>query len=116
MTVELLFDGFEDHVSVQPQLKVLEALSSIQDLGSKQAPTRRPHHCVVAWDIADTRPFSGVITSLSTRLLMFAPSGAPLRASCTVQLTEVHVLSRVGKEGSAVREVVRAVRRWASER
>lgn len=95
VTVELLFDGFEDHRSVQPEIDQLELLSSIRVPGSTLAPLRRPHHCVVTWGTTGARPFRCVIESLSVKLTMFAPSGAPLRAICSVKLTEVIVLAKL---------------------
>ena len=96
MSVNLLFDGFEDHRSVQPEIDKLETLSSIQEPGSKKQPLRRPHHCVVTWGVAGTKAFCCVIDSLTVKMTMFAPGGAPLRATCTVKLREVHVLSKLG--------------------
>jgi hypothetical protein len=112
MSVELLFDGFEDHRSVQPELDKLEALSSFQNPRAQDPANRRPHHCVVAWGIAHTRPFPCVIKSLSTRLLMFAPSGAPLRATCTAELSEVHGLSRLRSEASTVGQKLKQLLAW----
>jgi hypothetical protein len=99
VTIELLFDGFEEHRSVQPEIDQLEVLSSIRVPGSRFAPLRRPHHCVVTWGTKGTRPFRCVIESLSIKLTMFAPSGAPLRAICSVKLTEVNVLEKMDEPG-----------------
>src|SRR5512140_2927212 len=74
MTIELLFDGFEDNRSVQPQLDTLEAMSSIRNPDSKDESLRRPHYCLITCGAAGIRPFSCVIESLSTKLTMFAPS------------------------------------------
>jgi len=109
MSVELLFDGFEDNRSIHPEIDKLEALSSIQEIGSKKEPLRRPHFCIVTWGTAGTRPFRCVIESLSTKLMMFAPNGAPLRATCTVKLKEVHVLKLL-KESGVVNVVNRVLR------
>ena len=94
ITVELLFDGYEQHRSVQPEIDKLEELSSSQEPGSKHAEQRRPHHCVVTWGPTGMRPFRCVIESLVTKLTMFAPGGAPLRATCTVKLKEVNFLTK----------------------
>lgn len=93
-SIELLFDGYEDHRSVQPQIDKLERLSSPREPGSPDETLRRPHHCVVAWGVTGTRPFRCVIETLTTRVTMFAPDGAPLRATCTVKLKEVNVLAK----------------------
>lgn len=95
-SIELLFDGYEAHRSVQPQIDKLEQLSSIRKPGSPDEDLRRPHYCVVAWGAASTRSFRCVIETLTTRVTMFAPDGAPLRASCTVKLKEVNVLAKPG--------------------
>jgi hypothetical protein len=93
-SIELLFDGYEAHRSVQPEIDKLERLSSIRDPGSPDEARRRPHHCVVTWGAAGTRPCRCVIETLTTRVTMFAPDGAPLRATCTVKLKEVNVLAK----------------------
>jgi hypothetical protein len=95
MNLELLFDGFEDQRSVQPQIDMLEKLSSIRKPGSKHAYLRRAHHCVVAWGSTDgARRFRCVIESLSTKVTMFSPQGEPLRATCTMKLKEVKMLAK----------------------
>jgi hypothetical protein len=73
MNLELLFDGFEHHRSVQPQIDMLEHMSSIREPGAKRAYMRRAHHCVVAWGSIDgARRFRCVIESLSTKVTMFS--------------------------------------------
>jgi hypothetical protein len=95
MNLELLFDGFEDHRSVQPEIDMLETMSSIREPGSKHAYLRRAHHCVVAWGSVDgARRFRCVIDSLSTKVTMFSPKGQPLRATCTMKLQEVKMLAK----------------------
>ena len=95
MGLELLFDGFEEHRSVQPEIDMLETMSSIREPGSKEAYLRRAHHCVVAWAGVDgAKRFRCVIDSLSTKVTMFSPEGLPLRATCTMKLTEVKHLSK----------------------
>ncbi|TMQ23295.1 MAG: hypothetical protein E6J91_00245 [Deltaproteobacteria bacterium] len=95
MSIELLFDGYEEHRSIQPEIDKLEELSSLQPPRSKNGPRLRPHYCVVTWGVAGARPFRYVIESLSTKVMMFAPSGAPLRVACTVKLKEVHMMSKL---------------------
>ena len=95
MNLELLFDGFEEHRSVQPEIDMLEAMSSVREPGSKEAHMRRAHHCVVAWGgVDDARRFRCVIESLSTKVTMFSPEGQPLRATCTMKLQEVNRLAK----------------------
>ena len=100
MNLELLFDGFEEHRSVQPEIDKLEIMSSIREPGSKHAYLRRAHHCVVAWGGVDgARRFRCVIDSLSTKVTMFSPEGLPLRAICTMKLQEVKRLAKTDKRG-----------------
>lgn len=100
MTLELLFDGFEEHRSVQPEIDMLENMSSIREPGSKHAYLRRAHHCVVAWGGLDgARRFRCVIDALSTKVTMFSPKGLPLRAMCTLKLQEVKMLAKTDSAG-----------------
>jgi hypothetical protein len=95
MSLDLLFDGFEDQRSVQPQIDMLEELSSIRKPGSSHAYLRRAHHCVVAWGGVDGgRRFRCVIESLVTKVTMFSPKGQPLRATCSMKLKEVKMLAK----------------------
>lgn len=95
MNLALLFDGFEEHRSVQPEIDMLETMSNIREPGSKHAYLRRAHHCVVAWGRASgAKRFRCVIESLSTKVTMFSPEGEPLRALCTMKLQEVNMLSK----------------------
>jgi hypothetical protein len=111
VSIELLFDGYEEHRSVQPEIDKLEVLSSVRVPGSKDTALRRPHHCVVTWGSGGTRPFRCVIESLSTKLTMFAPGGEPLRATCTVKLKEVDVLSKKEEPGARPGDLPQALRR-----
>ena len=98
MNLELLFDGFEEHRTVQPEIDTLELMSSVREPGSKEAHLRRAHHCVVAWGGVDgARRFRCVIESLSTKVTMFSPAGLPLRATCTLKLQEVNRLAKTPK-------------------
>jgi hypothetical protein len=95
MTVELLFDGFEEGMSVEPDVRLLEELSSVQDPESGDPDLRRPHHCVVAWGATQDamRPFRCVIESLSVKYMVWDRNGTPLRAMCTVKLKEAQMMS-----------------------
>jgi len=100
MNLELLFDGFEEHRSVQPEIDQLDIMSSIREPGSKEAFLRRAHHCVVAWAGVDgAKRFRCVIDSLQTKVTMFSPEGEPLRATCTMKLTEVKQLAKTRRGG-----------------
>jgi hypothetical protein len=91
LSIELLFDGYEQGASIEPQVQILEQLSSLEiverkDNGEDGKP--RAHHCVVAWGGSSQgiRPFPCVITSLTTKYSMWDSNGTPLRATCTVDL------------------------------
>jgi hypothetical protein len=98
MTLELLFDTYElagnesvpaEARTVAWDVRALEDMSSV--MNPKDSPDlRRPHHCVVAWGNSTTgmRPFRCVIESLTVKYTMFDHGGAPVRATCTVQLKE----------------------------
>ena len=93
VTVELLFDGFEDNRSVAPTLEVLEQLATVRDPDSKKEEMLRPYRCIVIWG-ETLRNFRCVIESLSIKYTMMAPDGTPLRATATVKLKEVNFHDR----------------------
>src|SRR5678816_4363038 len=92
MTLELLFDGYEDNTSVSGEIATLEQMSSVQDMGGDSA-LRRPHHCVVVWGtvIEGTgggNRFTCVIEQMTTKYTMFHSNGYPLRATVNLKLKE----------------------------
>jgi hypothetical protein len=105
LTMELLFDGYEQDQGVEPQLLALTKLASaIEDPSKSKAKEerKRPHHVVVAWGQAKGQdaagdgkmlPFKGVIESLQTKMTMFSPSGVILRATCNVKFKEADSVS-----------------------
>src|SRR6185295_14636313 len=46
MSLELLFDGYEEKESVRDKVQKLEEMATEK---TQQDNQRRPHHCVVAW-------------------------------------------------------------------
>lgn len=92
VTIELLFDGYEQSASVEPDVITLEKLSSVQgpEAPASQQDKRRPHHCIVTWGASDRgmRPFLCVIESLAVKYTMWDQGGMPMRATCTVKLKE----------------------------
>jgi hypothetical protein len=93
MTVELLFDTYEiEGASVEPDIRRLEEMSSVQDPETRKPERRRPHHCIVAWGDSNfgMRPFRCVIESLAVKYTMWDHDGTPKRATCTVKLKEAH--------------------------
>jgi hypothetical protein len=100
MSIELLFDKFEENASVMPDIEKLERFASVWE-ESKDENKRRPHRCVVTWgEMLGSQGFRCVIESLSTKYTMFSPSGVPLRATCTVKLKEADVVSMAKGGGS----------------
>jgi hypothetical protein len=101
MTVELLFDGYENNgiakgkksIAVKDLIETLEKMSSVIDAESKDENKRRPHRCSVSWGTGGMPRFDCVIESLSTKYTMFSSDGVPLRATCTVKLKEADVVA-----------------------
>jgi hypothetical protein len=98
MTVELLFDGYEEGgggriVDVAGQVALLEQLARVRNPKSADENLRRPHQCMVSWGAA-LPSFQCVIESLTTKYTMFSSEGAPLRATCTVKLKEAHAVGK----------------------
>jgi hypothetical protein len=100
LSVELLFDQYEDDqgdpysVDVADRVSKLEKLASVREPGKKDAKEdeRRPHHCVCSWGTAlrsgTSNKFLCVIESIATKYTMFDTNGDPLRATVTLKLTE----------------------------
>jgi hypothetical protein len=105
MSVELLFDGYEQNASIIKNITNLETLASVIDPTSTDENKRRPHRCIVSWGSAGMPSFKCVIESLSTKYTMMSADGVPLRATCTVKLKEADVVSgqkvNKGKGGGA---------------
>jgi contractile injection system tube protein len=92
MSIELLFDGFEEKKSIEPLIAALEEMSSARDPESDDEEERRPHYCVVVWG-EDMPSFRCVIEGLAVKYSMFDTRGKPLRAICTVKLKEARLRS-----------------------
>ncbi len=97
LTVELLFDGYEEQatgkykVNVAKRVSDLEKLASVIKPNSDIAKERTPPRCIVVWGTT-MQSFRCVIESLSTKYTMFSAQGDPLRATCTVKLKEVDTI------------------------
>lgn len=92
MSIELLFDGYEEQKSVEPLIDALEEMSTPRDATAKEPEDRRPHYCVVVWG-KDIPPFRCVIDGLVVKYTMFDTRGMPLRAVATVKLKEARLKS-----------------------
>ncbi|HEX4453690.1 MAG TPA: hypothetical protein VH143_22625 [Kofleriaceae bacterium] len=91
MTVELLFDGVEENISVRPLIDALISLTEPREMKSNDAWNRRPPLCVAIWG-SDPRKFRCIVQTVATKITMFNPQGLPLRATSTVTLKEANVL------------------------
>jgi len=102
MTLELLFDGYEEGISIAPIVESLERLTIPVDMSSRDATKRRPQLCVAVWG---TQQLRCVVQSVATKLTMFDISGEPLRASCTVVLSEVDVAAMMKVDSSTITKI-----------
>jgi hypothetical protein len=91
MTVDMLFDAYEEKISIRAAVDVLQKLATVREPNSPKDEFRRPHHCVVIWGSVmggDDNKFKCVITQISTKYTMFSDQGVPLRATVTLKLQE----------------------------
>jgi len=105
-TIDLLFDGVEEEESVTQPIITLQTLAAVRDPSSDDPSMRRPHHCVAVWGdvfVDSQQPrFQCVITQLTVKYTMFAPSGIPLRATVNVKLQEATRVSMAeGDDGGS---------------
>ncbi len=91
MTLELLFDGYEDHASVEPEIARLQRMMSPRDENSSDPHLRRPHLCVAVWNGQGIPRFECVIEAIAVKYTMFSRGGLPVRATCNVTLKEVRI-------------------------
>jgi hypothetical protein len=94
-TVELTFDGYEEGEPITKHVENLERLTVPVDMNSKILSKRRPQLCVAVWGNQTMRC---VVTSVATKLTMFASDGSPLRGTCTVTLKEVDVVAMMAAD------------------
>jgi Contractile injection system tube protein/Phage P2 GpU len=106
MSIDLLFDGYEENASIQDSVAVLETLATVREPNSSEDEMRRPHHCVVVWGTVmggGDNKFKCVIEQISTKYTMFSQGGIPLRATVTLKLKEAERVSMAagGDSGGA---------------
>jgi hypothetical protein len=106
MSIDLLFDGYEENASIQDSVAVLEKLATVREPNSSEDDMRRPHHCVVVWGQVmggSDNKFKCVIEQISTKYTMFSQGGIPLRATVTLKLKEAERVSMAagGDSGGA---------------
>ena len=104
MTVDMLFDMYEENKSVRDSVAILEKLATVREPNSKEDALRRPHHCVVVWGTVmggGDNKFQCVIESIQTKYTMFSAEGIPLRATVTLKLKEAERLMMADTEAKA---------------
>jgi hypothetical protein len=99
MSLELLFDGYEENKSIEPIIRKLQQLSSPRDEQSTEKKMRRPHLCVVAWCNKEFPTFRCVIESIAVKYTMFGKDGRALRATCAVKLKETGTTRQELRDG-----------------
>ena len=95
LTLELVFDGYEEGISVAPLVEQLESLTLPKDMSSQKLSDRHPRACVAVWGKQSLRC---VVLSVATKLSMFDESGEPLRATCTITLKETDVVAMMAND------------------
>jgi hypothetical protein len=103
VSVELLFDGYEDNQSIADPIDALEQLSTVRDANALDEDFQRPHRCVVTWGDSGIPTLRCVIESVATKYTMFDTMGTPLRAIATVELKEANVVETSVQEKRAAR-------------
>jgi len=89
MSFELFFDTYEEGTDVHATyVSKLIQFAMVMD-SSTGAPEdkKRPTRVKILWG-GGLPPFEGVIASIGTKYTMFLPSGRPVRATCSVKVTE----------------------------
>lgn len=88
MTVELMFDVFEEaNADVRKHTDVLSKMTLI-DASKKNAKTKKARPPYVLFEWGENWQFKAVVTSLSIRFTLFRKNGVPVRALAAVTLTE----------------------------
>jgi contractile injection system tube protein len=90
MSFELIFDTYEDRTNAQTLY--VDKLTSLAMQTDGDAFVKRPPKVKVEWGKGGLK-FEGVIDSVDCKYTMFLPDGMPVKASCTVKLTEADALS-----------------------
>lgn len=81
LSVELLFDTFENGTSVQELISPLEILATVDPM------KKRPPLVRFTWGNA-LPVFTGVIESINVKYTLFLPDGTPVRAAVAVAVKE----------------------------
>lgn len=88
MSFELMFDGYEAGQNVHTEyVGPLLALAMVMKPGGTEEETRPPRVQILLGTGA-LPAFEGVIASVGTKYTMFLPNGTPVRATCSVKVSE----------------------------
>lgn len=127
MSLELLFDGFEEKRSVALEISLLDQMACVRQRRGRagfESEFRRPHQCVIVWGGSAEAEYIPamrcVIESLSVKYTMFDPEGRPVRAVANLKLREA-VVKKAFAEGvheadDEHRDRLAAQRVWESSR
>ena len=86
LEVELFLDATgEDAGDVSP---AIDTLFSMVRPTTKSTNDNTPYPPIVVFSWGSTKPFVGVVKSVTVSLTMFRPSGQPVRATCKVSMQE----------------------------
>ena len=104
MSFELFFDTYEAGGNVHSDyVGPLLSLAMVMD-PSPTAPEekRRPPRVRILWGNGALPQFDGVVASVGTKYTMFLPDGTPVRATCSVKITEASSASfKKGASGAS---------------
>lgn len=97
LTMELLFDSFEDGRSIDDDLKALTKMAKMKQQDGPEDQRRPPLLAVKKAPVGD--PFKCVIESLSIKVTMFDENTLPVRATVNIKLKEAERLTVAGGGG-----------------
>ena len=102
MSFELFFDGYETGTNVHTEyVGPLLALAMVMKPGGTEEE-KRPPRVRILWGSGALPQFDGVIASVGTKYTMFLPDGTPVRATCSVKITEASSASfKKGASGAS---------------
>jgi hypothetical protein len=103
LTVELMFDGFEDEVDVHKKY-----VSKLERMTMVDETKKRPPN--LTFTFGSMPVFKGVIASLGVKYTLFMPDGTPVRATVTVKMTQAAKLMNKKEAEDAAKAEQQAAR------
>src|SRR5215470_12072359 len=89
LTVELMFDMFEDKGDVYKTY-----ISNLEKLALIDSGLKRPPLCTFTWG-SNMPVFKGVVADMNVKYTMFLPDGTPCRATATLSMKQSdHLLNK----------------------